>query len=599
MQLRQSNTVPGSWPVVLLCAWLLAMLAVPSWGQDQTTSGSVRQQLDQARVVSYTEHWQDAQAILDELGPQLDAFELPEFVDFHLLEARHLVLADRSLEALERATMLLERPLKDDQRLRVLQFMANTGVLLRDYETAFDSLLNALQIEPRVDDPVAGISTYNMAAYMFGKVGEHERAMQYGQEAISRALTAGETNEECVARQRVAPVYKWADQPEQSETQYRRGIAACSKIGNQLFVGVLQHGLADLLRAQGRLEEARKLAIASIGVLQDSVYPLGEHEARLVLAETLYDLGAITPEVRAGFTAVADYFRTMGLWDQTARMDRLLARIAEDRGELRRALDHYRRHLDAREQFLDRDRAMRLAYLEIEFDTRLKDRQIDLLEESARVAHVEATTANQQRRLRSIILLLSIFVALLLAILLINAFRGRRYFRQLSRHDTLSGLANQGWFLERAASLLEEATRQGASAYLVMADVDHFKRINDEFGHLSGDQVLGQVARRLREAFGAPALIGRVGGEEFAVLIIADHIAPAIDGIETFQQQPAGSSRADDPAVTLSFGISRYRQGENLEMLRKRADEALYQAKREGRNRYVISPEARDDRDHP
>jgi len=573
----------------------LVAATLPSSAQDQSEVESVREQLERARTVSYTDHWQDAQAILDELAPRVDEFELRDFAAFHLQEARHLAMDDRAQEALERLEMVLERPLDDDQRLRALQLAAHSAVVLRDYETAFDKLMAALVLEPRVDDPAAGISTFNMATHLFGRVGQHELAIEYGQEAISRALEAGDMSQECTARQRIASVYAWADQPEESESQHRLGIAACTEAGNQLFVGALQAGLADLVRSQGRLEEARDLAEAAVEAMESANYPLGEYEARLVLAATVHDLGLIDAEVRAGFREIADYFRDNGLWDQVARIELLQARVAAEQGEPARSAEHYERHVEAHDRFIDPERAMRLAYLEIEFDTRFKERQIDLLEENARLAQVEATTANEQRRLRTIILLLSIFVALLLAFLLINAFRSRRHFRHLSRHDALSGLANQGWFLERAGSMLAEAAREGASPYLVMGDIDRFKRINDAFGHLYGDQVLGQVARRLRDAFGSAALIGRVGGEEFAVLVVAHRLDPVIEGIEAFRRKPRSAGRAGDPTVTLSFGIGRYCPGEDLEALRRRADEALYQAKRAGRDCYVISPEARDD----
>lgn len=579
----------------MLCGWLSATVALPAWGQEPDEPTSVREQLERARTVSYSEHWQDAQAMLDELAPRVDEFALRDFAAFHLQEARHLVLDDRAREALERVRMVLEKPLDDDQRLRALQLAAHSAVVLRDYETAFEDLMAALAVEPRVDDPAAAVPTFNMATHLFGRVGQHDRAIEYGLEAIGRALAADDTSQECAARQRIASVYAWADQPEQSEIQHRLGIAACQSAGNALFVGALQAGLADLVRSQGRLEEARELAEAAIRAMEEAAYPLGVYEARLVLAATVHDLGLIDAEARAGFEEIADYFRSNSLWDQVARIELLQARIAAEQGESTQSVAHYRHHIEARDQFIDRDRAMRLAYLEFEFDTRFKERQIDLLEENARLAQVEATTANEQRRLRTIILLLSISVAVLLAVLLINAFRGRRHFRHLSRHDALSGLANQGWFLERAGAVLEAARSEGASPYLVMGDIDHFKKINDAFGHLYGDQVLGQVARRLRDAFGSEALIGRVGGEEFAVLVAARRIDPVIEGIEAFRQKPPGSERAGDPEVTLSFGIGRYRAGEHLEELRKRADAALYQAKREGRNRYVVSPEARDD----
>ncbi len=569
----------------ILCLLLVDVAAGRSGSDD---SGDLAARIEQAREIGYTRHWREAQVLLDELAPEIDGAGQRAFVEFHLLEARHLSLDDRSLEAIERAAMLLELPLDDDQHLRVQQFGANVSVLLRDYESAFEYLIAALEIEPDVDDPVATIATYNMAAYMFGRVGEYQRASEYGQMAIERALEHADTNDECVARQRVAPVYKWAGEDERAEAEYRQAIAVCQSVGNQLFSGVVRHGLADLLRGKGRLDEADELARQAIADLEVSGYPLGEHEARLVLAETRFDRGELGTEARGELAELMAYFDTRMLWDQAARLAELQTRLAIQAGDASDALAHFDRQIEARELFLSRDRTMRLAFLEVSFDTRMKEQRIAFLEESARAARLEAIAAHEQQRARTIILALSAALLVLLTVLLVGAFRGRHHFRQLSRFDHLSGLANQRWFTERAQAMLSQAERDHRPAFLVMGDIDHFKAVNDEHGHLTGDTVLEQTARRLRAAFGEDALIGRVGGEEFAVLKVSDGIEAVIEGIERFRQGRRKAVRRDDPEVSLSFGIARHQTGEDLTGLRRRADLAMYRAKRAGRDCYRI-----------
>ncbi len=544
--------------------------------------------LEEIREVSYTRHWHKAQEMLDEIADEVENFPLRQQVEFHLLEARHLTLDDRSHEALALAGELLELPINEDQRLRILQFAANVAVLLREYETAFEHLLEALAVEPEVEDPGAVIDTYNMAGYMFGRVGEHARATVYGERAISLALELGDRNRECVARQRLAPVYKWAELAERAESEYRAGIAVCEQIGNALFVGVLQHGLADQLRKLGRFEEARELALQSIERLEDSVFPLGEFEARLVLAEVLHDLGDDEAWAAQDLDGLSRYFNDRELWDQLARLEALYSDRAENSERPHDALAHLRRHLDARERFLDRDRAMFLAYLQVQFDSRLKDQQIELLAESARVARVEQRAAEQQGRARTAILVLSSALLVLVVIMLLGALRGRRHFRYLSRHDPLSGLANQGWFLQRAEAMLDAARQSDGGVCLIMADIDHFKRINDRYGHLVGDGVIGQTARRLREAFDDDCLVGRLGGEEFGIMMPTDEGDDAVRCIERFQKAGLQSGRSGDPRFTLSFGVAFLRNGDSLSQLRTRADQALYEAKRTGRNCYVI-----------
>ena len=572
--------------LVVALPWLWGSLFPSAAAQGP---GDARALLDEAREISYTRHWSEAQQRLDELAPLLDQLDLREFVDFHLLEARHLALGDDTRAALARGAMLLDLELDVDQRLQALQFSANIAVLLREYEQAFEYLLNALALEDQLDDPVAALGTFNMATYLFGRVDETEQAIAYGERAIALALESKDPNQECVARQRLAPVFKWAGMDDLAEQEYRSGIALCLEIGNRLFAGVLKHGLADLLRRQGHPEEARELAARSVNALTDAVFVLGEYEARLVMLEAEFDLDLIGPKHEQEFAELGGYFAERSLWDQLSRLEILMSKAAERRGDSAAALAHMRAYLEAREQFLGRDRAMRLAYLQVAFGLRIKEQQIDLLEESSRLAGLEIEAASQQRRARSVILVLAFGLVVLLAVLLARVFRARQHFQDLSRHDRLSGLANHGWFFERAEALLNDSDKAGRPVFLVLADIDRFKRINDEHGHQIGDQVLGQVSRRLREAFPPDALVGRVGGEEFAILIAAREVNAVIHHVESFRKHQPSAVRSGDPQVTVSFGIAGSRSGDTLESLRRRADEALYQAKAAGRDRYIVA----------
>ncbi len=586
--MRRTNRSGGS--VSRVAGGLALMLGLLHWSiVTADEPQDVRAALDRAVEVSYQDHWRNAQALLDDLAPLIDQAELREYADFHLLEARHLALADRSREGLDRAMSLLELDLPTGQRLRALQFAANISVLLRRYEAAFEFLGEGLQLDPQTDDTGPRIATFNMAAYMFGRVGEHQAGIEFGELALALAQESGDLNQACVARQRLAPVYKWAGESVQAEQVYRRGIADCQAVGNTLFVGVLQHGLADLLRPQ-RPGEALVLADEAIAALVDSVYPLGEFEARMVRAEVLHDLGLLGQEEEPELAELAAYFGERELWDQQARLEWLQARQAEQRAEFETALVHLRAYLQARESFLGRDRAMRLAYLQVEFESRSQQQEIELLRETARVAQLEAEAAAQQRRVRTFALLsLGLTLALAL-VLLFRVVRSRLRFRDLSRQDRLSGLVNHSWFFEQGQRVLQTADRDDSSGVVVMvlADIDHFKQVNDIHGHRVGDEVIGRTARRLREVFPEPALVGRIGGEEFAILVRMSDLDQVLARIEQFRQADPDGVRAGDPDVTLSFGLACFRAGDDLETLRDRADQALYQAKRDGRDCYRL-----------
>ena len=161
-----------------------------------------------------------------------------------------------------------------------------------------------------------------------------------------------------------------------------------------------------------------------------------------------------------------------------------------------------------------------------------------------------------------------------------------------NRHDELTGLANRR-ALDRA--LLREwrrMQRTGTGFAVLAMDLDHFKEVNDRFGHPAGDQMLVQVAGRLKRAAREVDLIARVGGEEFIVLVHGDSLEGAQIAAERMRVAVAAAPYAlkDGLApVTISIGVALARpEDPDVAEIVERADQALYRAKREGRNRVCL-----------
>ena len=130
---------------------------------------------------------------------------------------------------------------------------------------------------------------------------------------------------------------------------------------------------------------------------------------------------------------------------------------------------------------------------------------------------------------------------------------------------------------------------------MLLLDIDHFKSINDSFGHPVGDEVLRELASRCRGLLRGHDLIARIGGEEFAVILPGTGPAEATEIAERLRMAFAGSpvaTQGGEVRVTISLGGAMLSAtGETFEVLLKRADAALYEAKRGGRNRVVFAPE--------
>ncbi|HTI32117.1 MAG TPA: diguanylate cyclase [Miltoncostaea sp.] len=159
---------------------------------------------------------------------------------------------------------------------------------------------------------------------------------------------------------------------------------------------------------------------------------------------------------------------------------------------------------------------------------------------------------------------------------------------QLAMSDPLTGLANHRTFHSALATEAERARRHGRPLALAVIDVDHFKAVNDLHGHMAGDRVLVEVARRLRAAARSGDVLARVGGEEFAWIIPEADTAGAHAVAERARCAVGDAAMPGVGAVTISIGVAELTRGGSVLDLYHRADEALYQAKRAGRNRTRI-----------
>ncbi|QSP95705.1 diguanylate cyclase [Marinobacter salinisoli] len=167
----------------------------------------------------------------------------------------------------------------------------------------------------------------------------------------------------------------------------------------------------------------------------------------------------------------------------------------------------------------------------------------------------------------------------------------------MAQTDALTGLPNRSNFQETLARTLAESERSGADFALVIMDIDHFKLINDALGHDAGDRVLRHIASRLQERLRATDFVGRIGGEEFGLILRGVRPAHAFELMDELRQVIAerevryGEARI---CVTASFGIAHWPvHGRSAETLFSMADRSLYKGKTSGRN-CVVSAEPKD-----
>ncbi|WP_460122610.1 GGDEF domain-containing protein [Pseudomonas sp. H3_G09] len=163
--------------------------------------------------------------------------------------------------------------------------------------------------------------------------------------------------------------------------------------------------------------------------------------------------------------------------------------------------------------------------------------------------------------------------------------------RQKALIDPLTGLPNRAAWSERLEHEIQQWQQHGNTLSLAMLDLDHFKRINDSYGHLAGDKVLKIIATVLRKRLRGTDFIARFGGEEFVLLLPATPPAVGAKLLETLRAAIEACPfhfKGERVTITISMGLASFRTGEHSDLVLKRADQALYRAKNAGRNRVEL-----------
>lgn len=566
---------------------IVVVLACSSNAQDK--GDELSQAIEHARHLSVTRAVPASGPVIDALMARLDEATPRQRVEIRLLHIRNRALQGDYTGAIERIRSLLESSLEDDQRLHALRLAANLGINVGQYEWGFAQLKAALELLPESGELAEKSRILSLAGFVHSLIGDHERAVQYASRAAAIALQTGMVSERCSAGQRLTVAYRYAGQFERAEATARAALEDCRRADDQVYLGTVELELAHLALEKGQLDIAQDHADQGLARLRAAVWVdgilTGEHlQARLAAARG---------EHRRAIKLAESLIEQTGereLWERKAALHRLVASERAELGEHAESYRHMVAHSEARRRFLDQDRSRRLAILEVEFDVKRHEQELELLREQKRVSELEAQTRRQQARTRWLAVGFMVFLFIILGMLLIHVLRERRHFRRLSQIDGLTGVSNHTRFFDTARMLVEESHRSGNSLVLALGDIDHFKQVNDEHGHIAGDRALQQVARVLCENFPGLGHVGRIGGEEFAICLPDAQLDRVMQQLDQVRHDLARIDYGGNgKQLSMSFGVARLAANEPLEGLRRRADEALYRAKRSGRNSIVAA----------
>ena len=274
-----------------------------------------------------------------------------------------------------------------------------------------------------------------------------------------------------------------------------------------------------------------------------------------------------------------------------------LASVYAGQGNWRAAYERQSEAKETSDKLLQRQIDQRFATLKVEFDTAARDKENAALVRENEANQKALAQSRSVRRLQATVIALTVLLAVLLALLALVQRRSTLRLHVLAMTDELTGAPNRRAVLGRLKRLLRR-NDCGPCSILIL-DIDHFKTINDHHGHAAGDDVLKVVAEEVRGSLMEPAFFGRLGGEEFLISLPETRLEEARAVAERLRERIAAVDMthwfAERGRITASIGVAVSVAGRDTPgSMLKRADAALYVAKRSGRNCVKTEPAAQE-----
>ncbi|MEO8012395.1 MAG: diguanylate cyclase [Dokdonella sp.] len=519
--------------------------------------------------------------------------------------ASNLNVLGRNDEAVTRYQQAIERLGSAGPPVQVAFLHRGVGVALTElesYELALGHYLTALAASDAAGEQVESAKTAGNIGILYTTLGDFAKAREYQTRSLA-AFEAADFKPGIAG----ALVNLGAVAAKFGEQALERGDLEAAQRGHQTLQTLNERALASFesLRNQRGVAYAASNIGLALDRLQRPADALVQHERSLQLRKDIGDrFGTIN-----SLTSMVTSLSSLRRYDEAQRalseaaalipqeslnlrriVEELRVMLAEARGDYRAALDAQRATTRIVTQIANEDQRAKVDALKDRFDADRAAREIELLRNEAAISDLELQRQQLMFRLSALIAALAIAFFLVLLSRYRIGVKSARKLAVAARTDPLTGLPNRRHLLELMEYEAHRVDRGGRGFCVLMADLDNFKTINDRHGHDIGDQVLCEVARRLRDTVRKQDTVARWGGEEFLLLLPDSNEAGALTLANKLRERIATDPISmigglESVVITVTIGFSEYRTGMSLHECIRIADEALYRGKRGGKNR--------------
>ncbi|WP_218042794.1 diguanylate cyclase [Steroidobacter gossypii] len=491
----------------------------------------------------------------------------------------------RARELYEQAVALATRE-QDTEMLA--QSLYSRGYLLGlqgQYATGLADLKRAQGLYEDINLPDHSLTALNGIAILYNRMGDYAQARYMYDRALKAQRDAGMYREQSVTLHNLGRAHENLHEWDAAQAAFQESYTISRQLNYPRGEAYALRGLAAVKNAKGDPKGALQILDQAQALQRQTPDARLEAQINLARGVALHRLRQLPASAEALKAALVVFQKADSLNELRATYGELAA-VLSDMGNWREGYAYLASAQETSERMFRNQVDQRFATLKVEFDTAAKEKENALLVRENNANQLALAQGQRARNLQRVVIALTVALALLLATLAIHQWRSKRRMRTLAMTDELTGVPNRRAVLSRLAPLLQQPNPPNCAMLII--DIDHFKSINDQHGHAEGDEALKLVARELREDVHEPAFIGRLGGEEFVVVIPGADFDKAYRLAERFREGVMSIDTRrwlSDRRITVSIGLTMSRSsGDTPSTMLQRADSALYDAKRAGRN---------------
>lgn len=467
----------------------------------------------------------------------------------------------------------------------VYSYQATVYIGMRDYDKALSAVAKALALVVNIDDITIKRHSYLRIANIYSEMDAYSDMGLYANKVLQLAQET-DVRDICHAKL-LRAIYLLGVKSHDAFDAFEDSRQYCDAKQFPLLATMSMKGKGMVLQERGDYLDARAILLLALKGYEAFQFQLEISHVHALLAENYFATGELV-QAKSHAVKVLTFPDDNSYIEHKHIAYKVFAELMAADKQFEQAYEYSRKEQHYNQLIFDQSKMKTLAYQAAKFNADEQAREINLLNKERELYIAQQTV--KEREYTNMLMFITILVGGLffLAILLVVGNLQKRRFMRMARMDALTGVLNRGAGQDLGENLFVQAAARGGDYCVILFDLDHFKRINDSYGHGTGDWALKKVVEVLKPHVRNGDVFARIGGEEFALFL---PYANEEKGMEVAEQCRRRLEAIDTHlsghkfTITASFGVSGMTKEDlSLDPLLHRADMALYAAKSNGRN---------------